>query len=159
MSVTDMLFIIVQDAFWSAMASVGFGVLFNVPPRVLAYAALVGAVGHSVRRALELAGVGIEIGTLVGAVVVGFGGYYLGRRLGVPTTVLTIPGAIPLVPGAFAYRAMIGLLQMTAATPESVTALLAEISLNGVKTGLILAALAIGIAAPSLLLDRQKPVV
>jgi uncharacterized membrane protein YjjB (DUF3815 family) len=155
-----MIFAIAQDAFWSAVASLGFAVLFNVPPRLLLTAAILGAVGHSTRRVLELSGSGIEIGTLIGAVVVGFAGYYMAkRRLHVPTLILTIPASIPLVPGAFAYRAMIGLLQMTAAPPEAISPLLVEVAVNGVRTGIILAALAAGIAAPSLLLERQKPVV
>ncbi len=148
------------DLLWSAVAAVGFAMLFNVPRRWLAYCALMGAFGHGTRWLLMQGGTSIEIGTLLGALVVGFLGYGSGRRLRVPTAIFHIPGIIPLVPGRVAYEAMIGLLQVTTAT--SLTAqqtLLADFSVNVIRVGIMVAAIAIGIAIPRLLFDREPPVV
>lgn len=63
-----------------------------------------------------------------------------------------------MVPGTFAYGAMISMLQvagvLTVAIPSS--DLLQPMVTNFIKTGLILGALAAGIAMPSLFFLRYK---
>jgi uncharacterized membrane protein YjjB (DUF3815 family) len=148
------------DLLWSAVAATGFAMLFNVPRRWLGFCAALGAVGHAARWLLMQGGTSIEIGTLIGALLVGFLGYGLGRRLRVPTAIFHIPGIIPLVPGRVAYEAMIGLLQVTTAT--SLTAqqtLLANFSVNAIRVGIMVAGIAVGIAIPRLLFDREPPVI
>jgi uncharacterized membrane protein YjjB (DUF3815 family) len=55
---------------------------------------------------------------------------------------------------------MIGLLELTLLpTAEPASALLAEVAVNGIRTGLILGALALGIVSPMLIFSRKKPVV
>jgi uncharacterized membrane protein YjjB (DUF3815 family) len=159
MSGIDLLFTGLLDAFWSALAALGFAILFNVPRRWLVLCALLGALGHAVRKLLEEFGVPIEVGTLAGALMVGFIGYALGARFRIPSTIFTIPGTIPMVPGVFAYRTMITLLSVPNGTNAEVQVLLAEASVNAIKTALILAAISIGIAFPHLLFNREKPVV
>lgn len=156
----DFLGLILHDAIWSALAALGFAVLFNVPPRTLIYCALCGAAGHALRTVLMQAGMGIEISTLLGSTLVGFMALLFARRLQIPVSVFSISGAIPLVPGVFAYSAMIGLINIATADPSTVgTPELIDVVINGVKTGLILIGIAFGIAAPSLIFDRRKPVV
>lgn len=150
---------ILQDAFWSGIAAVGFAVLFNVPRRTLVGCALAGAAGHASRTLLMSWGIGIELGTLIGAAVVGFLGHYFGQRWHAADLVFTVPGVIPMVPGSFAFRTMIGVLELVNLGAFAGTPVLVEASVNAIKTGLILAAIAGGIAAPSLLFQRQKPVV
>jgi uncharacterized membrane protein YjjB (DUF3815 family) len=148
------------DLLWSAVAATGFAMLFNVPRRWLVLCATLGAVGHGARWLLMQGGASIEIGTLIGALLVGFLGYGLGRWLRVPTAIFHIPAIIPLVPGRVAYEAMIGLLQVTTAT--SLTAqqtLLATFSVNAIRVGIMVAGIAIGIAIPRLLFDREAPIV
>lgn len=148
------------DLFWSAVAATGFAMLFNVPRRWLLFCAVLGALGHGTRWALMQVGTSIEVGTLMGALLVGFLGYGLGRRLRVPTAIFHIPGIIPLVPGRVAYEAMIGLLQVTTATSLTVQqTLLADFSVNAIRVGIMVAAIAVGIAIPRLLFDREPPVV
>jgi len=159
-SFVDVIVTLLVDALWSALAALGFAVLFNVRRRVLPWCALFGAAGHAVRTLLTLGGVGIEIATLCGALVVGFAAYFLSRRLRMPAPIFGITGSIPLVPGRFAYEAMIGILRVTtASTPALQQELLAGAAVNAIKVALILAAIALGIAFPSLLFNREKPVV
>ena len=54
---------------------------------------------------------------------------------------------------------MIGVLQLTNQSLIDDALLLTEAMTNGIKTALILGALATGIAAPKLLFQRRKPVV
>ena len=147
------------DAFWSAVAALGFAVLFNVPRRTLPGCALGGAVGHALRTWLTEQGLTIELATLASAAVVGFLGEYFARHWQAPVPVFTVPGAIPMVPGSYAFRAMLGLIQITNLSVFGGTPVLVEASVNAMKTALILAAIAGGIAAPSLLFQRYRPVV
>jgi len=147
------------NAFWAAVAAAGFATLFNVPRRALPGCAIAGAVGYGLRTLLVEWGVMLELATLVGALVVGFLGEFLARRWQTPAAVFTVPGVIPLVPGSFAFRALIGLIQITDLGTFGGTPVLVEAAVNAVRTGLILAAIAAGTAAPSLLFQRRRPVV
>ena len=152
------------DAFWSGAAALGFALLFNVPPRTLWGCVLCGAMGHAVRTAVLNAGwegiSTVEASTFIGALAVGVLGELLARRLRIPTPTFTICGVIPMVPGTFAFGAMIGLLQLAevlnvAAAPLPERLLLSMIT-NMIKTGLILGALAAGIAIPSIFFRRHE---
>jgi uncharacterized membrane protein YjjB (DUF3815 family) len=156
---TSIFSLIVTDALWSALAALGFAILFNVRRRVLPWCALFGAIGHAVRTLLMSGGAGMEIATLVGALVVGFLAWGLARRLRMPAPIFGVAGAIPLVPGRLAYEAMLGLLQLTTASSLVVQqTLLAEAAVNGVRVAIMLTSIAIGIAFPALVFDREKPV-
>lgn len=159
MSAIDVVGLIVQDALWSALAAVGFAILFNVPARTLPGCALGAAAGHVARTLLIEAGMGFELATLFGATMIGFLGMVFARRWRVPVTMFTISAAITLVPGTFAYRTMLGLLQVATAEPEAAEAALVLAAVNAIKTGLTLGAIAVGIAAPRLLFQRERPVV
>lgn len=156
----DLLWLVIKDAFWSGIAAVGFAMLFNVPARMLVFCAAVGALGHATRTFLmEELNITIQTGTLVGATLVGFCSDYLARHYKIPSMTFSIPGVIPMVPGFFAYLTMIGLIEIADADATSGTEVLSAAVTNGVKTALILGALAAGIAAPKLLFHRPKPVV
>jgi uncharacterized membrane protein YjjB (DUF3815 family) len=153
MSGTVLVWLLLHDALWSGVASLGFAILFNVPVRTLLACALCGAVGHAMRTMLMQLGVGIELATLAGATLIGVLGQLFARRWSAPAPVFTVPGVIPLVPGTFAYGAMIGLVELASGAGEAV---LLETAVNAIKTLLILAALASGIAAASLLFHRRR---
>jgi uncharacterized membrane protein YjjB (DUF3815 family) len=150
--------LVAQDAFWSGVAALGFAVLFNVPVRTLPACALGGAVGHATRTLLMQFGLQIETAALAGATVIGFLSIFFARRWRAPAPVFAVTGAIPMVPGTFAFRTMMGLLTLTSTGIDANASLLVEISLNAVKTALILGALAAGIAAPALFFRRRRPI-
>jgi uncharacterized membrane protein YjjB (DUF3815 family) len=81
------------------------------------------------------------------------------RYFTAPTQIFTVSAAVTLVPGSFAYRAMIGILRFSVADPTNSAPLLMEAASNGIRTAVILGAIAIGIAAPTLIFFRPKPVV
>lgn len=153
----EMLLLVARDGLWSGIAALGFAILFNVPVRTLPGCMLVGAVGHALRTLLMQLGMGIEAGTLVGATAVGFMSLKFAQRWHTPPTVFSVSGAIPMVPGVFAYEAMLGLLHIATQASPGMN-VLTETAVNAVKTALILGAIAGGIAAPGLLFWRRKPV-
>lgn len=150
---------VTHDAFWSAVAAVGFAIIFNVPRRALLGCALVGAIGHALRTVSVELGLTLEIGTLLGATAAGFISQGFARFWRTPFILFAVPGIIPMVPGTFAYRTMIGLLDIVNMDRLGGDSLLVETSINAAKTALILAALALGTIAPNLLFRRHRPVV
>jgi uncharacterized membrane protein YjjB (DUF3815 family) len=159
MNALDLLGLLAQDAFWSALAATGFAVIFNVPRRTLLGCALGGAVGHAARTLLMQAGMSIELATLIGATLIGFLGILFAHWWRVPAPVFTISAAVTLVPGVFAFRTMIALLQIAGGSPTTDAQILVEASVNAIKTAFILGSIAVGIAAPGLIFFRPRPVV
>jgi uncharacterized membrane protein YjjB (DUF3815 family) len=149
----EVLWLLARDAFWSGMASLGFAILFNVPVRTLLACALCGASGYATRTLLMQFGIGIELATLAGATLIGVLGELFARRWHAPAPVFTVPGVIPMIPGTFAYNAMIGLVELASGAGEAV---LLETAVDAIKTLLILASLASGIAAASLIFQRRR---
>jgi uncharacterized membrane protein YjjB (DUF3815 family) len=159
MNPVDVIGLLLQDAFWSGLAAAGFAILFNVPQRVLIGCALCGAAGHAARTLLIHVGFEFELATLFGATIIGFMGVMAARRWQVPVLIYGISAGVTLVPGAFAYRTMLGILELSTADPTVGEAALLSTVINGIKTGLTLGAIATGIAAPRLLFLRHRPVV
>ena len=152
---SDLISVVLVDAFWSALAAVGFAMLFNVPRRTLLACALTGAAGHATRALLMHFGMNIVPATLIGSSVIGFLGEYCAHRWHAPPILFTVSGAIPMVPGSFAYRAMLGAIRISTADATSGMPILVDAGINFVTTGLVLAALALGIVMPQLLFRRK----
>ncbi|NJK79219.1 MAG: threonine/serine exporter [Chloroflexaceae bacterium] len=142
---------ILEDAFWSGLTALGFALAFNVPRRALLACALVGAIGHAARTLLMAASTGIVLATLIGSVIISLLGRALGRFHHVPPPVITVAALIPMVPGTFAYRTMLGAVQLVSAPPELRAPLLDATLINGLTTILVTLALAFGSVVATLL--------
>lgn len=152
MSGAELAVLLVQKGSWAALATLGFAVLFNVPKYALPYCTLIGALGYALRTALTTGGgTGIVFATLCAALLVGVLATILGRRFGVSGTLFAVGPAIPLVPGTYAYKAVMGLV-MVANSPEPAYGgerLLAALD-NGITAMLTILFLSFGIALPGL---------
>jgi uncharacterized membrane protein YjjB (DUF3815 family) len=104
-------------------------------------------------------GLDIAVSTLVGSTLIGFISLYFSRRWHAPIPVFTLSAAVTMVPGVFAYRTMLAVIEMSVGNADTANAALAAAATNAVRTALILGAIALGIAAPALLFERQPPVV
>ena len=148
---------LVEQSAWAGAAAVGFAVLFNVPPRALLPCGLSGAAGFAVRATVTTAaGVSLELASLVAAIAVSLLSLMWGKRLAAPALIFVIPGVIPLVPGALAFRTMKDLLLLVTSQQEDVHLLFSVVT-HGFRTVLTTAALACGVAVPSLFLRRKRP--
>lgn len=142
------------DGFWALLAGLGFAMVFNIPRTMLWAAVLAGGLGHGTRFVLHDFGMNLPAASLAGAFVVGLWAIWCARHFQRPSLIFSIPGVIPMIPGKFAYSTMIGLIKL--ATAEHIGAeALGEVMHNMVMTGLILGALASGIAAPQLIFMRR----
>ncbi|WP_299019331.1 threonine/serine exporter family protein [uncultured Photobacterium sp.] len=157
MTIIDFLLALLNDMFFAMIPAVGFALVFNVPQKALKYCAIGGALGHGGRFVLMQWGVPIEWATLGASTLVGMIGIHWSHRFLAHPKVFTVAAMIPMVPGVFAYKAMIALVEINhrGFSPE-LLALLVE---NVIKAVFIIAALAIGLAMPGLLFYRRRPVV
>jgi uncharacterized membrane protein YjjP (DUF1212 family) len=147
---------VAEDALFSALAAGGFALLFNVPPRMAWACCVCGVASHSLRTLLYHCGVDLIAGTLIGALVMGFLAQALARRFRAPAVALAFPGVVAMVPGSYAFRAVFGTLQIAegVATPTTVTETLSLLA----TAGLMMGAIAVGVAAPALLIPPRSSV-
>lgn len=142
---------------WAGFAALGFAILFNVPQRTLLIIWGLGALGGLTKFFLLGFGVNIVLSSLAGASLIGVLSVYAAHNKQAPPLVFSIPSVIPMVPGAFAYRMMLGLMELAGTTTNSDNYLntLAETTNNGLKALFILIALSAGVAIPMLVTRKD----
>jgi uncharacterized membrane protein YjjP (DUF1212 family) len=89
-----------------AAAAACFAFACYAPLGALPSAAAAGALGGGVHGALALAGVNQVGSTALAAVVIGFCGGTISRRMRLPPLVIAVSGITPLLPGLTTYHAM-----------------------------------------------------
>jgi len=144
---------VVEDALFSALAAGGFALSFNVPPRMAWACGVCGVASHSLRTLLYHLGVDLIAGTLIGALVMGFLAQILAHRFRAPAVALAFPGVVAMIPGSYAFRAVFGILQVAqgVATTATVTETLSLLATAGLMVG----AIAVGVATPALLIPPR----
>ena len=151
MSGVELAVLLVQKGCWAAVATLGFSVLFDVPKYALPYCALIGGFGYALRTALMSGGMGMVSATLGAALLVGVLATILARRHEVSGTLFAVGPAIPLVPGSYAYKAVMGIVMAAELPPERSAELLLVAFDSGIKAALTILFLSFGIALPDLL--------
>ncbi|MCG3759228.1 hypothetical protein EXA21_06190 [Vibrio cincinnatiensis] len=148
---------LLNDMLFASIPAVGFALVFNVPVPALKYCALGGAIGHGSRYLMMHFGIPIEWATFFAATLVGMIGVQWSRSFLAHPKVFTVAALIPMVPGVFAYKAMIAMVEINhlGFTPELLGALME----NFLKAMFIIGGLAVGLAVPGLLFYRRKPIV
>lgn len=88
----------------SFIATMAFGILFNVPRRSLASGGLVGMIGWVIYIGLmDNLQLNAVVATLISAFSIATLSQFLARYHKMPATLFSVTGIIPLVPGAVAY--------------------------------------------------------
>ncbi|HTP33077.1 MAG TPA: threonine/serine exporter family protein [Candidatus Acidoferrales bacterium] len=137
-----------EDAIFSALAAMGFAFRFNVPLRRAWACVACGLCSHALRTILMQSGAGILSGTLAASIAAGVLARVLSRVLGPPPATFAFPGVVSMIPGSYAFRAVLGSVQIMHAASATPGALVAEtISLVN-YTILLTAAIAVGLAIP-----------
>lgn len=139
----------VQDALFSALAATGYSVLFGVPARRAWACVVCGIASHTSRTLLFSAGVDLITGTLVGALIAGFLAATFAAWYRAPPAAFAFPGVVALIPGAYVFRAVIGVLALAHGTANP--ALASETLALSISAILMIAAIAVGVAAPAIL--------
>jgi len=148
---------ILEKGFWAGFAALGFAILFNVPQRTLLVIWAMGALGGLTKFILLGLEVNIVLASLAGATLIGILSVYAAHNKHAPPLVFSTPSVISMVPGAFAYRMMLGCMELANTSVNSDTYLktLAETTNNGLKALFILIALSAGVAIPMLVTRKD----
>ena len=149
---------ILEKFFWCGFAALGFAVLFNVPPRTLFLIAVLGATGGMTKFILlSFFGLSIVISSLCGAIVIGILSIPFAYYKHAPPLIFYTPAIIPMIPGIFAYKMMIGLVKLTG---DPHTALyqqaLAETVNNFLKVLFVIMSLSVGVIIPMLITRKES---
>jgi len=147
----DPVFILHQTV-CGAIAAAGFGVLFNIGFRSLGWCALTGGVALAVRTMGLEQGWSLEAASFVAALVVGGTVRLLAAYADVTENTLDVAGCIPMVPGSFAAKAILGFLALTSPALTDATAVLSEAVQFTLRVMFTIGAIGTGLAVPTLLL-------
>jgi uncharacterized membrane protein YjjP (DUF1212 family) len=149
--VHDVAYLLHQTVF-GAVAAVGFGVLFNMGRRALFWCGAAGGLALAVRTAGLEFGWTLEGASFAAALAVGSGVRLLQERTGVSRNTLGVAGCIPLIPGGFAAKAILGLLALTATHVQNADQTLMMSVQNVLRVTFTIGALGTGLAIPSMLM-------
>jgi uncharacterized membrane protein YjjB (DUF3815 family) len=134
------------------LAAAGFGVLFNIGFRALPWCAASGALALAVRTVALGWGLSLVGASFVAALAVGAAVQLLQSRIGVSQNALAVVGCIPMIPGAIAGKAILGLFAVTAPHPIPANETLVMAVENVLRVTFTIGALGTGLAIPTLLL-------
>jgi uncharacterized membrane protein YjjB (DUF3815 family) len=148
---------IITKSIWAGIAAMGFAVLFNVPRRVIFSIGMLGAVGGLIKFTVMNFDIGIVFASFLGATAVGIISIQMAHMRNSPPLVFSIPSVIPMVPGLFAYKMMLGLIALTSIenTDDYIQSLIHTVN-NGAKAMFILISLGTGVAIPMLLSRKES---
>jgi len=148
---------ILMKSFWSGVAAIGFAVLFNVPRRVIFSIWALGALGGLIKFSAMQCESGIVFASFLGATAIGFASIQMAHTKNSPPLVFSIPSVIPMVPGFFAYKMMLGLIALTGIeNTDAYMKTLMETVNNGSKAMFVLISLSTGVAIPMLLTRKES---
>lgn len=148
---------IITKSIWAGIGAIGFAILFNVPRRTIFAIWGLGAIGGLIKFSAMHFDLGIVFASFLGATVVGILSIQLAHLRKSPPLVFSIPAVIPMVPGFFAYKMMLGLIALTTIdnTDDYLQTLIVTVN-NGAKMMFILISLGTGVAIPMLLSRKES---
>lgn len=146
-----------EKAVCCGFAGLGFGILFNVPPRSLIVIWILAALGALAKNLLVHLGVDLILASLAGASLIGVLSIYAAHQKHAPPLVFSIPALIPMVPGVLGFRTMLGLIKLSSSVDqEGYSLIVFQCINNGIKTALITLSLAVGASIPMLLARKTS---
>jgi uncharacterized membrane protein YjjB (DUF3815 family) len=143
---------LLQNTICGGLAAAGFGVLFNISFRGLPWCAASGALALALRTVALGESWSMEAASFVAALAVGVAVQLLPSPVGASRNALHVVGCIPMIPGAFAAKAILGLFAITAQHPTATDDTFIAAMDNALRVTFIMGALGTGVAIPTLLL-------
>jgi uncharacterized membrane protein YjjB (DUF3815 family) len=147
---------ILEVSLWSGVAALGFGILFNIPKKAIFTVFFLGFMAGMIKFILLHLDINIIVASFAGALSVGFLSMPLAHKIHQPPVVFSIPAVIPMIPGYFAYKTVLAVMNFTFIETESAKRLVLvdNIFSNGFTMFFILISLTIGVSFPLLLLRK-----
>jgi len=148
---------ILHQTLFGGLAAIGFGVLFNMYRRHVLWCGLTGGLALAVRTVGLQWGWSLEAASFAAALAVGSVVTVLQERIGVSRNILDVAGCIPMVPGLFATKSILGFFALTAPFPVNPDETLITSVEFFLRVAFTIGAIGTGLAIPSLLLHVLAP--
>ena len=147
----------IEGAFWSGIAAVGFGILFNVPKKAILTIFALGFGAGLIKFVLMHYNINIVLASFIAALFVGILSMPLAHKIHQPPVVFSIPPIIPMIPGYYAYETILSTIKFTfmETDPTKKIELINSIFLNGFTMFFILISITIGVSFPMLILRKN----
>ena len=139
-----------------AIAAAGFGVLFNVGFGLLPWCAASGAIALAVRTACLGWGLNLEGASFAAALAIGIVVQAMRKRTQLSQGVLDVVGCIPMVPGSFAAKAILGLYTLTTSVNITGPEILITAIQYTLRVMFTVGAIGTGLAIPTLLVRARS---
>lgn len=147
---------VLHQTLFGALAAMGFGVLFNMSRHNLFWCGIAGALALAVRTVGLQVGGSLESASFAAALSVGAVVQMFQERIGASRNTLDVAGCIPMVPGGFAAKAILGLFALTAPVPIDPDKTLIISVEYFLRVTFTIGAIGTGLAIPSLLLKAKR---
>ena len=151
------LAILAENTLYGGMAAMGFGVLFNMGLRSLPWCGLGGGLAVAVRTLGLQMGGSLEAASFAAALAVGSWVQIFQDRMNVSRNTLDVVSCIPMIPGSFAAKAILGLFALSAPKPVHPDETLILSVTYGLRVMFSIGAMGTGLAIPSVLLSVARP--
>ncbi len=147
-----------QDAFFAAIAAIGFAAISNPPRRAYLCCAIIAAAGHSARFILmHEGGLGLHIviATALASLLVGVLSVLLSPLAKAPAETCLFPSLLPMIPGIYAYRTFGALVMCLYRGGEGeFNHYFYLFASNGMTCAFILLAMVVGATSPIFLMKK-----
>ncbi len=155
MTTPEMIQLIIIDGIMAAITAIGFAISSNPSRKAILVSALLAALGHGFRFFLIKCGMEISISTFIVASCIGLLSILFARIIHCPAEVFSFPSLLPMIPGLFAYRTILSIIQFMQSTDAIKNqGFIMDFFHSGMTTLFILLALVVGVSLPVLLFPK-----
>ena len=106
---------VLADGLFAVVACIGFALISNASRPVCLAAGLLAGLGHATRFVLLHEGVGIISASLCAATLISFCSMFCARRWHTPAEFYAFPALLPMIPGMYAYKAILATMHFLSA--------------------------------------------
>lgn len=148
---------LLEVSFWSGIAALGFGLLFNIPKNSILTVFLLGAGAGFIKFLLIQFDIHVVLASFTAASFVGIISVPLAHKIHQPPVVFSIPPVIPMIPGYFAYKTVLSIMNFTFMIEDTDKRLqlINAIFTNGFTMVFVLISLTVGVALPMLFMKKN----
>lgn len=141
----------------SALATVGWCLVFNVPRYNLWQCVLITALGYGLRNSLLNLHFSLISATFFASLVSSGLGIYLSKRYFITPKAVIVPGLVCMMPGITAYKAMVSLIQLGyyGYSPSLFDQMMGYF----MNAMFVIGALVFGLSLPATIFYRKQPIV
>jgi uncharacterized membrane protein YjjB (DUF3815 family) len=139
---------LLHQTFFGAIAAAGFGVLFNIGFRQLGWCAASGAMALAVRTTGQSLGWSLVAASFAAALIVAGAAHLRFGRTNTSPDIFGVVGCIPLIPGALASKALLGLFAVTRTPTVTDSQILFDAVQSSLRVMFTIFAIGTGMAIP-----------